>query len=114
MQLNAADFEKRYSEMTDAEPGRLKQHDLNDVARQCYDREIAKRAAPEWKAQQAKTATRIAALKAAVLKQDGAALTGRNLEARARSQELNGVVRGDAVTFSIEYYGIQVELTLSI
>jgi hypothetical protein len=49
MRFTATDFEPRYAAMSDEEFARIRREDLIDVARECYDREQAKRASPEWK-----------------------------------------------------------------
>lgn len=43
MKITADDFRKRYAEMADAELLSLDRSELVDVARECYDKEIAKR-----------------------------------------------------------------------
>jgi hypothetical protein len=56
MQLTSADFRKHYAEMSDDELERLDRATLGEVARDCYDREIAYRASAEYRDKQLKAA----------------------------------------------------------
>ena len=49
MQLTAADFTGRYETMCEEEFSALRREDLNDIARNCYDLESARRRSPAYR-----------------------------------------------------------------
>jgi hypothetical protein len=61
MQLTAGDFQERYAAMSEDEIARLDRAGLGDLARECYDKEVAYRASAEYRDKQLQVAAELKA-----------------------------------------------------